>query len=78
MQAHPLPDKEHFSITVAGQTYTERKAAGQAIIDACTKMTDVAERVPPGRVSRLSHDPMGRYFHTEISGDNEAQPFPYD
>ena len=46
MQAHPLPDKEHFSITVAGQTYTERKAAGQAIIDACTKMTDVAERVP--------------------------------
>lgn len=40
--------KEHFSITVAGQTYTERKAAGQAIIDACTKMTDVAERVPLG------------------------------
>ena len=48
VQAHPLPDKEHFSITVAGQTYTERKAAGQAIIDACTKMTDVAERVPLG------------------------------
>lgn len=48
VQAHPLPDKEHFSITVAGQTYTERKAAGQAIIDTCTKMTDVAERVPLG------------------------------
>lgn len=48
LQAHPLPDKEHFSITVAGQTYTERKAAGQAIIDACTKMTDVSQRVELG------------------------------
>lgn len=48
VQAHPLPDKEHFTITVAGQTYTERKAAGQAIIDACTKMADVSERVPLG------------------------------
>ena len=48
LQAHSLPDKEHFTITVAGQTYTERKAAGQAIIDACTRMTDVSERVPLG------------------------------
>lgn len=48
LQAHPLPEKEHFTITVAGQTYTERKAAGQAIIDACTRMTDVSERVPLG------------------------------
>ena len=48
LQAHPQPDKEDFSITVAGQTYTERKAAGQAIIDACTKMTDVSQRVELG------------------------------
>lgn len=48
LQAHPQPDKEHFSITVAGQTYTERKAAGQAIIDACTKITDVSQRVELG------------------------------
>ena len=48
VQSHPLPDKEHFSITVAGQIYTERKAAGQAIIDACTKMTDVSQRVALG------------------------------
>ena len=48
LQAHLQPDKEHFSITVAGQTYTERKAAGQAIIDACTKITDVSQRVELG------------------------------
>ena len=29
-------------------SYTERKAAGQAIIDACTKMTDVSQRVELG------------------------------
>ena len=48
VQSHPQPDKDHFSIRVAGQTFTERKAAGQAIIDACTRMTDVSERVDLG------------------------------
>ena len=28
LQTHPQPDKEHFSIAVAGQIYTERMAAG--------------------------------------------------
>ena len=66
VQAHPLPDKEHFSITVAGQTYTERKAAGQAIIDACTKMTDVAERVPLGEY---------RGFPMTLWADTSTQKF---
>ena len=66
VQAHPLSDKEHFSITVAGQTYTERKAAGQAIIDACTKMTDVAERVPLGEY---------RGFPMTLWADTSSQKF---
>ena len=66
VQAHPLPDKEHFSITVAGQTYTERKAAGQAMIDACTKMTDVAERVPLGEY---------RGFPMTLWADTSTQKF---
>lgn len=66
VQAHPLPDKEHFSITVAGQTYTERKAAGQAIIDACTKMTDVADRVPLGEY---------RGFPMTLWADTSTQKF---
>ena len=66
VQAHPLSDKEHFSITVAGQTYTERKAAGQAIIDACTKMTDVAERVPLGEY---------RGFPMTLWADTSTQKF---
>lgn len=53
VQAHPQPDKDHFSIRVSGQTFTERKAAGQAIIDACTRMNDVSERVDLGEYSSI-------------------------
>ena len=33
-----------FSMQIGGVTYTERKAAGQAILDACTAMQDVSEK----------------------------------
>ena len=36
---HPVKD-DAFSMTVCGQTYTERKAAGEAILAACKSMTD--------------------------------------
>ena len=34
VQAHPVKE-DAFSMTVMGQTFTERKAAGEAIINAC-------------------------------------------
>ena len=39
VQAHPVKD-DAFSMTVMGQTYTERKEAGEAIIKACMLMSD--------------------------------------
>ena len=36
---HPVKD-DAFSMTVRGKTYTERKAAGEAILAACKSMTD--------------------------------------
>ena len=39
VQAHPVKD-DAFSMTVMGQTFTERKAAGEAIIKACLLMSD--------------------------------------
>jgi len=39
VQAHPVKD-DAFSMTVMGQTYTERKAAGEAVIKACMLMSD--------------------------------------
>ena len=41
-------------MTVMGQTYTERKAAGEAVIKACMLMDDRKNR-GFGRVSRLPH-----------------------
>ena len=39
VQAHPVKD-DAFTMTVMGQTYTERKEAGEAIIKACMLMSD--------------------------------------
>ena len=39
VQAHPVKD-DAFSMTVMGQTYTERREAGEAIIKACMLMSD--------------------------------------
>ena len=39
MQAHSVKD-DAFSMTVMGQTYTERKTAGEAVIKACMLMDD--------------------------------------
>lgn len=39
LEAHPVKD-DAFSMTVLGTTYTERKDAGQAIVNACMLMTD--------------------------------------
>ena len=39
VQAHPVKD-DAFSMTVMGQTFTERKEAGEAIIKACLLMPD--------------------------------------
>lgn len=48
LEAHTPADKEHFSMTVLGQTYTERKEAGQAIIHAFDQLKDLSDKVELG------------------------------
>jgi hypothetical protein len=48
LEAHTPADKEHFSMTVLGQTYTERKEAGQAIINAYDQLKDLSDKVELG------------------------------
>lgn len=47
VQAHPVKD-DAFSMTVMGQAYTERKAAGEAVIKACMLMDDPEKIVDLG------------------------------
>lgn len=39
LKAHPV-NEDAFSMTIMGQTFTERKKAGEAIINACLLMSD--------------------------------------
>lgn len=48
LEAHTPPDKEHFSMTVMGTTYTEKKEAGQAIIAAFESLKDLSDKVELG------------------------------
>ena len=47
LEAHPTKE-DAFSMTVLGTTYTERKDAGQAIVNACMLMTDPDKPVELG------------------------------
>ena len=47
VQAHPVKD-DAFTMTVMGQVFTERKAAGEAIIKACMLMSDPEKVVDLG------------------------------
>ena len=47
LEAHPVKD-DAFSMTILGKTYTERKEAGQAIVNACMLMNDPEQPVELG------------------------------
>lgn len=43
LQAHPIKD-DSFSMTILGRLYTERKAAGEALISVCKTMDNPEEK----------------------------------
>ncbi|MBS5138730.1 MAG: helicase [Clostridium sp.] len=47
LMEHPIKD-DSFSMLVSGQLYTERKAAGEAMIAACKTMTDPNQKINLG------------------------------
>jgi len=58
VQAHPVKD-DAFSMTVLGQTFTERKAAGEAIIKACMLMSNPEK---PMDIGEFRGFPMQLHF----------------
>lgn len=47
-QDHAAPDKEHFSMTVMGTVYTEKKEAGQAILSAFERLKSLNDKIELG------------------------------
>ena len=48
LEAHPVKE-DSFSMTIQGKVYTERKAAGEAIVAACKSMTDPEKPIELGK-----------------------------
>ena len=64
-------DKEHFSMTVAGTAYTDKKEAGEAILAAAEGMTR-PEPVPLGSyagfATEIAFDKVSREYHVILKG----------
>lgn len=54
LEANTPAGKEDFSMTVLGTTYTEKKEAGQALIDAFGSLKDLEDRVDLGQYRGFS------------------------
>lgn len=61
LMQHPVKD-DSFSMLVSGQLYTERKAAGEAIIAACKTMTDPNQKIDLGEYRGF---PMTLFLNTQ-------------
>lgn len=48
LEAHPVKE-DAFAMTVMGTLYTDRKEAGEAIIEACKTMTDPEQKLDLGK-----------------------------
>lgn len=69
--AHTCPDADGFSpITIEGKTYTTKKAAGSAILEACHAMTS-PDPIPLGEYRGfamvLCFDPVSREYKATLS-----------
>ena len=69
--AHTCPDADGFSpITIEGKTYTTKKAAGSAILEACHAMTS-PDPIPLGEYRGfamvLCFDPVSREYKVTLS-----------
>jgi len=53
LQAHPIAE-DSFSMTVKGKLYTERKAAGEAVLQACKAILNPEDRVKLGEFRGFS------------------------
>ena len=67
---HPVPDAEHFSMTVKGMEYTDKKEAGTALIRECEKLNFKNSQAAVGEYGgfsvRLELDSFGVKFYAVL------------
>lgn len=73
MEQHPKSTEDHFvGMVIKGVSYSEKQAAGQAIISACKSMTS-PDAIPLGKYRdfnlELSFNSAERVYEVRIKGD---------
>ncbi len=69
--AHPKPQEGFVGIEISGTAYTDKEAAGKAILDVCTKMTG-SDAVPLGQYRGfsliLAYDAVQNEYRVTLKG----------
>ena len=76
LETHPLPEKDFVGMTIGGQVFTERDAAGTAILEACKTVRNEAE-MPIGEYRGLSmsvlYNPFVSSYYLMLRGEMSHQ-----
>ena len=69
--AHPLPEKDFVGMTIGGETFTEAKDAGEAILAACKQVSNEKDH-PLGEYRGFSmsvmYNPMSQMYQLTLKG----------
>ena len=69
--AHPLPEKEFIGMTIGGETYSEAKDAGEAILAACRQVSNEKEHALGeyrGFSMSVMYNPMSQMYQLTLKG----------
>ena len=69
--AHPLPEKDFIGMTIGGETFTEAKDAGEAILAACKQVSNEKDHALGeyrGFSMSVMYNPMSQMYQLTLKG----------
>ena len=69
--AHPLPEKDFVGMTIGGETFTEAKDAGKAILAACKQVSNEKDHALGeyrGFSMSIMYNPMSQMYQLTLKG----------
>ena len=69
--AHPLPEKDFVGMTIGGETFTEAKDAGEAILAACKQVSNEKDHALGeyrGFSMSVMYNPMSQMYQLTLKG----------
>ena len=69
--AHPLPEKDFIGMTIGGETFTEAKDAGEAILNACKQVSNEKDHALGeyrGFSMSVMYNPLSQMYQLTLKG----------